>query len=256
MPWAAALQASLSFTVSWRLLKLVSIESVMPSNHLILCCPLLLLTSIFPSIKVFSNELAVALVDKYWRFSFNISPSNEYSGLFSFRIDWFDLLTVQEILKNLLQQHSSKAPILLFLKFSATLLEIQCFQFFQISRFIILIVSWKSVVIIVFLVNPFCHTKQKRQCVLGFTQLSSWAILCVLAHVCQLRPQPGASFFFHCFSIWRKCYDSWQGIWLMFSTLLKWEDPSLLQSVMLKLVSTWLSQIYLNQMYLVKHCFG
>ena len=96
---------------SW--LKLMAIESVMPSNHLILCCPLLLLPSIFPSIRVFSNESVLHIRwPKYWSFSFSISPSNEYSGLISFRIDWFDLLAVQGTLKSLLQHHSSKASIL------------------------------------------------------------------------------------------------------------------------------------------------
>ena len=105
-------QASLSITNSWSLLKLLSIELVMPSNHLIFCCPLLL-PSIFPSIRVFSNESVLRIRwPKYWGFSFSISPSNEYSGLISFRIDWFDLLAVQGTLKSLLQYHSSKAPIL------------------------------------------------------------------------------------------------------------------------------------------------
>ena len=108
----AACQASLSITKSWSLLKLMSIESVMISNHLILCRPLLPL-SIFPSIRVFSNESALHIRwPKYWSFSFNISPSNEYSGLISFRIDWLDLLAVQGTLKSLLQHHSSKASIL------------------------------------------------------------------------------------------------------------------------------------------------
>ena len=99
-PWTAACQASLSFTISQSLLKLLSIESVMPSNHLIFCRPLLLLPSIFPSIRVFSNQLALHIRwPKYWSFSFNISPSNAYSGLISFRIDWFDLLTVKELSK-------------------------------------------------------------------------------------------------------------------------------------------------------------
>ena len=112
-PWIAARQASLSITNSQSLLKLMSIESVMPSNHLILCHPLLLLPSIFPSIRVFSNELALPIRwPKYWSFSFNISPSNEYSGLISFRMDWLDLLAVQGTLKSLLQHHSSKASIL------------------------------------------------------------------------------------------------------------------------------------------------
>ena len=106
-------QASLSFTVSWSLLKLMSIESVMPSNHLILCRPLLLLPSIFPSIRLFCNESALLIRrPKYWSFSFSSSPSNEYSGLISFRIDWFDLLAVQGTLKTLFQHHNLKASVL------------------------------------------------------------------------------------------------------------------------------------------------
>ena len=113
-PWNAARQASLSFTISQSLLKLMFIESVMSSNHLILCHPLLLLPSIFPSIRVFSNELALHfMLQRYWSFSFNISPSNEHPGLISFRIDWLDLLAVQGTLKSLLQHHSSKASTLL-----------------------------------------------------------------------------------------------------------------------------------------------
>ena len=109
-PWTIARQTSLSFTISWSLLKLMSIESVMPSNHFVLCRPLLLLPLIFPSIRVFSNELALHIRwPKYWRFSFNISPSNEYSGLISFRMDWFGLHAVQWTLKSLLQHHSYKA---------------------------------------------------------------------------------------------------------------------------------------------------
>ena len=113
IPWTAVCHASLSITNSWSLLKLMSIESVMPYNHLILFCPLLL-SSIFPSIKVFSNE-SVLLIrwPKYWSFSFNISLSNEYSGLVSFRINWFDLLSVQGTLKSLLHHHNSKASILM-----------------------------------------------------------------------------------------------------------------------------------------------
>ena len=111
--WTAAHQASPSITNSQSLLKLLSIKLVMPSNHFVLCRPLLLLPSIFPSIRVFSNE-SVLLIrwPKYWSFSFSISPPNEYSGLISFRIDWVDLLAVQETLKSLLQHHSSKASIL------------------------------------------------------------------------------------------------------------------------------------------------
>ena len=112
-PWTAAHQASLSFTVSQSLLKLMSIESVMPSNHLIFCHPLLLLLSIFPSIRVFSSESTLCIRwPNYWSFSFSISPPNEYSGLISFRLDWLDLLSVQETLKSLLQHHNSKASIL------------------------------------------------------------------------------------------------------------------------------------------------
>ena len=114
-------QASLSNTNSWSLLKLMSIELVMPLNHLILCCPLLLLPSVFPSIKVFSNE-SVLLIrwPKNWSFSFSINPSSEYSGLISFRMDWLDLLAVQGTLKSLLQNHSSKASL-------------QCSPFFRVQ---------------------------------------------------------------------------------------------------------------------------
>ena len=117
-PWTAALQASLSITNSQRLLKLISIESMMPSNHLILCRPLLLLPSIFPSIRVFSKESVLCIRwPKYWSFSFSISPSSEYSGLIYFRVDWFNLLAVQGTLKSLPQHHSSKASIILTLSF-------------------------------------------------------------------------------------------------------------------------------------------
>ena len=106
IPWTAAHQDPLSITTSWSLLKPMTIESVMASNHLVLCCPLLLLPSIFPSIRVFSNELALCIRwPKYWSFSFSISLSNKYSGLISFRMDWFDLLAVQGTLKSLLQHH-------------------------------------------------------------------------------------------------------------------------------------------------------
>ena len=110
-PWTAAHQTSLSFTISRNLLKLMSIELVMPSNHLVLCRPLLLLPSIFPSIRVFSSEwvLHIRWQPMYWSFIFSISPSNEYSGLISFRIDWFDFLAVQGTLKSLLQHYSAKS---------------------------------------------------------------------------------------------------------------------------------------------------
>ena len=112
-PWTATCQASLAIDNSRRLLKLMSIESVMPSNHLILCRPLLLLPSILPSIRVFSNEPVLCIRwPKYWSFSFLISPSSEYSGLISFRMDWLDLLAVQGTLKSLLQHHSSKTSVI------------------------------------------------------------------------------------------------------------------------------------------------
>ena len=121
-PWTAARQASLSLTNSWSLLRLMSIKSVMPFNHLILCRPLLLPPSIFPSIRIFSNESALHIRwPKYWSFSFNISPSNEYSGLISFTMDWLDLLAVQGTLKSLLQCHNPKASI------------IQCSAFFIVQ---------------------------------------------------------------------------------------------------------------------------
>ena len=112
-PWTAAHQASLSIANPWSLLKLMPIKLVMPSNHLILCHPLLLLPSIFPSIRVFSNESVLCIRwPKYWSFSLSISPSNAYLGWISLRMDWFDLLAVQGTLKSLLQHHSSKASIL------------------------------------------------------------------------------------------------------------------------------------------------
>ena len=121
-PWIAACQASLSITNSWSLLKLMPMESVMPSNHLTLCRPLLLPPSIFPSIRVFTNESVFHIRwPKYWSFGFNISPSSEYSGLISSRIDWLDLLAVQGTLKSLLQHHSSKASVL------------QCSAFFKVE---------------------------------------------------------------------------------------------------------------------------
>ena len=121
-PWNAARQASLSITNSQSLLRLMSIELVMPSNHLILCRPLLLLPSIFPSIRVFSNESALCIRwPKDWSFSLNISPSNEYPGLISFRMDWLDLLAVQGTLKSLLQHHNTKASVL------------QCSAFFMVQ---------------------------------------------------------------------------------------------------------------------------
>ena len=125
-PWTAASQVSLSIINSQSLLKLMPIESMMPSNHLILCHPLFLLPSILPHIKVFSNESALRIRwPKYWSFSFSISPSNEYSGLISFSMDWLDLLAVQGTLKNLPQHHSSKASLALIFLYGPTLTSIR-----------------------------------------------------------------------------------------------------------------------------------
>ena len=122
IPWTEAHQASLFLNISWSLRKLMSLESVMLYNNLIRCCPILLLPSIFRSIRVFSNDLALRITcPKYWSFSFIISPSNEYSGLISFRMDWLDLLAVQKTLKSLLQHHSSEASLL------------QCSAFFMVQ---------------------------------------------------------------------------------------------------------------------------
>ena len=133
--WTAARQASLSFTISLSLLKFMSTETVMPSNHLILCHPLLLLPSIIPSIRVFANESALHIRwPKYWSFSFSISPSNEYAGLISFRIDWFDL-AVQGTFKSLLQHHSSKASILWHSTFVMVQLSHPCITTWKTTAF-------------------------------------------------------------------------------------------------------------------------
>ena len=135
-PWTATHQASLSITNSWSLLKLTSIESVMPSNHLTLCRPLLLLPSVFPRMRVFSNVSVLRIRwPKYWSISFSISPSNEYSGLISFRIDWLDLLPVQGTLKSLLQLHSLKTSIL------------QCSAFFMVQLLHSYVITGKTIVL-------------------------------------------------------------------------------------------------------------
>ena len=136
-------QASLSFTISQSLLKLLSIESVMSSNHLVLCHPCLLLPSVFPSIRVFSSESALCITWlKYWSFSFSISPSSEYSGLISFRIDWLNLLAVQGMLKSLLQHHRSKALILRHSAFFVVQLSHPCMTTGKIIA--LTDVSWQS----------------------------------------------------------------------------------------------------------------
>ena len=158
-PWIAACQASLSITNSWNLLKLMSIESVMPSNHFILCHLLLLMPSIFPSIRVFSSESALRIRwPMYWNFSFSINPSNEYSGLVSFRIDWFDFLAVQGTLKSLLQHHSSKSSVL------------QCSFFFYCPALTSLHDHWKN--------HSFDYTDLCKQSTVSvFNMLSGLSLL-------------------------------------------------------------------------------
>ena len=158
-PWTAARQAFLSLINSQSLLKLMSIESVMTSNHLILCCALLLPPSIFPSIRVFSNESALHIRwPKYWSFSFCISPSNEHPGLISFRMDWFDLLAVQETLKSLLQHHSSKASILLALSLLYGLILISVHKYWKtyVSKVKSLFFNTLSGFVIAFLPRSKC----------------------------------------------------------------------------------------------------
>ena len=145
-PWTATRQAPLSFTISWSLHRSMSFESVMLSNHLILCCPLLLLPSIFPSIRDFFNESVLRIRwPKYWSFSFSISLSSKYLGLISFRIDWFDLLVVQGTLKSLLQHHSLKASIL------------RCSAFF-FFKFYFIFKLYNIVLVLVQLLHPYMTT--------------------------------------------------------------------------------------------------
>ena len=147
-PWTASHQASLSITNFQSLLKLMSIESVMPSNHIILCFPLPLLPSIFPSIRVFSSESSLSIrCPDYWRFSFSISPSNDYLRLISLRIDWFDLLAVQGILKSLLQHHSLETSIIWCLTF----FMVQLSQLYMTTGKIIALTIWTFVGKVMFL---------------------------------------------------------------------------------------------------------
>ena len=162
-PWIAARQASLSITNSWSSLKLTSIELVMPSSHLILCCPLLLLPSIFPSIRVFSSESALHIRwPKYWSFSFSISPYNEHPGLISFRMDWLYPLAVQGTLKSLLQHHSSKASILWFSAF----FTVQLSHPYMTTRKTTALTRWTS----------SRTTLSSRTTQIHFVHLSAWMI--------------------------------------------------------------------------------
>ena len=196
-PWTAVCQASLSITNSWSLLKLMSIESVMPSEHLILCCPLLLPPSIFPSLRVFSSESVLHIRwPKYWSFSFSISPSNEYSGLISFRIDWFDLLTVQGTLKNLLQHCSSKASIL----WHSALFIVQLSHLYMTTGKTIALTRWTFVgKVMSLLFNMLSRLviaflPRSKHLLISWLQLPSAVIL--------EPPQNKVSHCFHCFPIY------------------------------------------------------
>ena len=204
-PWTAAHQASLSFTITQSLPKLMSSELVMPSNHIILCHPLLLLPSIFSSIRVFSDDLVLCIRwPKYWGFSFSMSPSNEYSGLISFRIDCFDLLAVQVTLKRHLQHHGSKASILWHLAF----LIIQLSQLRMINGKTIASTVWTFVgKVMSLLFNMFSRF------VIAFLPRSK----CLLIFCLQLYPQlywrPGRFQFF---------YNKRQGTWVDICTFRAW----------------------------------
>ena len=193
--WTAARQASLSIMISWSLLKLVCIESVMPSSHLILCCPLLLLPLIFPSIRVFSNESVLHIRwPKYLSFSFSISPSNEYSGLISFRTDWFDLI-VQGTFKSLLQYHSSKASIL----WCSAFFIVQLSHLYMTTEKNIVLTRWTfvgKVMSLLFnmlsrLIIPFLP---RSKCLLISWLQSPSAVI--------LEPPKIVSYCFHCFLIY------------------------------------------------------
>ena len=194
-PRIAAHQASLSFTNSQSLLKFTSIELVMPSNHLILCRPFLLLPSIFPSIRVFSNESALHIRwPKYWSFSFSISPFNEYSGLISFRTDWLDLLAVQGALRSLLQYHSSKASIL---RCSAFLI-VQLSYLYVTTRKTIALTIWTSVDKVMSLLFNMLS-----RFVIAFLPRSKHLLISGLQSLSAviLEPKKTVSHCFHCFPI-------------------------------------------------------
>ena len=193
-PWTAVHQASLSFTISWSLLKLMSIESVMPSNHLILCRPLLLPPSIFPSIRVFSNESVLPIRwPKNWNFS--IHPSTEYSGLISFRIDWLDLLVVLGTLKSLFQHHSSKATIL----WRSAFFMVQLSRPYMITGKTIALTRWTFVGKVISLL---CYTLSRF--VIAFLPRSKRLLISWLPSLSAVILEPGkiVSHCFHCFPIY------------------------------------------------------
>ena len=163
-PWTSAHQASLFLTISWSLPKHISIELVMPSKHLILCRPLLLLPSIFPSIRVFFNEsILYVRWPKYWNFSFGVSPSSEYSGLISFRIDWLDLLTVQGTVKSLLQHHSLKASVVQHSAFPV----VQLSHLSMITVKTVTLIIWtfvgKVMSLLFNMLSRFCHSSPSKE---------------------------------------------------------------------------------------------
>ena len=194
--WTTALQGSLSITNSRSLLKLMSIESVIPSNHLILCCPLLLLPSIFPSNRVFSNDSFLHIRwPKYWSFSFNISPSNEYSGLISFRMDWLNLLAIQGTLKSLLQHHSSKASVVRHLAFFI----VQLSHPYMTTGKTIALTRWTFVGKVMSLLFNMLS-----RLVITFLPRSKLLNFMVAVTICNDfgAPQNKVSHYFHCFPIY------------------------------------------------------
>ena len=209
-PWTAARQASLSITISQRLLKFMSIKLVMASNHPILCHPLLLSPSIFPSIRVFSNESVLhSRWPKYWSFSFSISPSNEHSGLISFKIDWFDLLAVQGTLKSLLQYHSSKASIL------------QCSAFFIVQFSHPYMTTGKTIALTrwIFVGKiPSLLFNMLSRLVIAFLPRSKCLNFMAAITICSDfgAPQNKVSLCFHCFPIYLPWSDGIDAMILVF----------------------------------------
>ena len=204
-PWTAARQASLSFTISQSLLKLMSVESEMPSNHLVLRCPLLFLSSVFPTIRVFSSKSVLHIRwPKYWSFNFSISPSNEYSWLISFRIDRFDLLAVQETLKSLIQHHSLKASVL---RHSAFFMVQLSHPYMTIGKTIAL-TRWTFIGKVMFLLVQVCHNFSSKEQA-SFNFMAAVTIFSDFG-----APQNKVWHCFHCFPIYlpwsddgTRCHD-------------------------------------------------
>ena len=202
--WTAACQASLSFTIPQSLLKLMSIELEMPSNHLVLCCPLILLSSVFPTVRVFSSKSVLHIRwPKYWSFNFSISPSNEYSWLISFRINWFDLLAVQRTLKSLVQHHSLKASVL---QHSALFMVQLSHPYMTIGKTIAL-TRWTFVGKVMSLLVQVCHNFSSKE-------QASFSFMAAVTICSDFGAQENkVSHCFHCFLIYlpwsdgTRCHD-------------------------------------------------